>query len=414
MRAQVLAALLGALAACGGSKDPGTTGTWRLAAPMLEPRAWHAMVVLPSGQVLVSGGFQAERADFTKTCIGLAELYDPVTGTWRATAPMLIGRCQHAAVLLEDGRVLVAGGYEAMVNDPLSGLPDGAHAIPLRSAELFDPATESWAPTGEMGRAHEVSGGQPAAHRLGDGRVLFATDWWEAAGAYSEGLETQLFDPATGTWSEAGPLPSLQAGPSVLLPSGEVLTAGGWGPGVSFTRDAARFRPDGGGWQAAAPLPGPALGHVLVLLGDGRVLAFGGCARGDDSLTCDVPVGTVGHLYDPTTGAWSPTRAASMPRYRGRGVTLPSGRALLVSGNTPFRISSTETDPAPAPAGEIYDPWLDAWLVTPVLPHYLQADGAVALLQTGEVMLTGGTIDAGPAAGLSGNRGISTVQLFRE
>jgi hypothetical protein len=75
---------------------------------MTRPRASHTATLLPTGQVLVAGGYTTcYNSAPTNTS---AELYDPAAGTWTATASLHVGRYGHAAVLLYDGRVLVAGG----------------------------------------------------------------------------------------------------------------------------------------------------------------------------------------------------------------------------------------------------------------------------------------------------------------
>ena len=83
-----------------------------------------------------------------------------------------------AAVLLPDGRVLVAGGTDV-------------DRRPLRSAELFDPATGTW--TRRRRRASRAGGAQTAV-LLADGRALFVS-----------GLQAELYEPATGHWDEGGP-----------------------------------------------------------------------------------------------------------------------------------------------------------------------------------------------------------------
>jgi hypothetical protein len=62
----------------------------------------------------------------------------------------------HAAALLSDGRVLVVGGSISVA--------------PIAAAELYDPATASFSPTGSM----SVGRSGPIATRLADGRVLVA------------------------------------------------------------------------------------------------------------------------------------------------------------------------------------------------------------------------------------------------
>ena len=61
--------------------------------------------------------------------MALAELYDPASGSWAATANMIETREGHTAVLLPNGNVLVAGGT------------GGTFGNPLASAELYDPGS---------------------------------------------------------------------------------------------------------------------------------------------------------------------------------------------------------------------------------------------------------------------------------
>jgi hypothetical protein len=94
---------------------------------MTKARYNHAAVPLPDGRILITGGA------ITGGTTSSAEIYDPATGTFAATAPMTIARSGHAAVALADGRVLVAGGTTATA-----------------LAEIYDPATQSWTAVGPM------------------------------------------------------------------------------------------------------------------------------------------------------------------------------------------------------------------------------------------------------------------------
>ena len=79
----------------------------------------HAAVLLPNGKVLVAGRYD----------VATAELYDPTTGTWTSTGSMTTVRhhIQHVAVLLGTGQVLVVGGTDS----------SGGNA--LASAERYQP-----------------------------------------------------------------------------------------------------------------------------------------------------------------------------------------------------------------------------------------------------------------------------------
>jgi hypothetical protein len=112
--------------------DP-TTETWSATGSMGTPRAGHTATLLPDGGVIVAGG------GFTAS----VELYDPATGTWSATGSMGTPRQTHTATLLRDGRVLVAGGWQFAGSGGL-----------LASAELYNPATGTWTATASMDTPH--------------------------------------------------------------------------------------------------------------------------------------------------------------------------------------------------------------------------------------------------------------------
>ena len=98
------------------------------------------------------------------------------------------------------------------------------------------------------------------------------------------------------------------------------------------------------------------------------------------------------------------------PRNYASATTLPSGLVLVAGGNTQLRSGAGPLDPYLAPGAEVYDPWLDRWSPTPMLPHYLNEGGAMVLLPSGEVLMTGGTLfDL-----IATSYGISAVQLYRE
>ena len=84
-------------------------GTWTLTGSLAQARRGHRATLLPSGKVLVTGG----EPPFTATAsfLASAELYDPVTGTWKSTGSLSVGRSWHTATLLPNGKVLVTGGF---------------------------------------------------------------------------------------------------------------------------------------------------------------------------------------------------------------------------------------------------------------------------------------------------------------
>jgi hypothetical protein len=165
--------------------DPATrrfAATW----PMTQPRAGHAAVLLRDGTVLVVGG----EASLSHT-LASAEIYDPATGSFAGADSMSGARASHTATVLLDGRVLVTGGHRGR----------RASLRVLRSAELYDPATGAFAPTGALRvRRHKHD-----AVTLPDGRVLViaGADERDDLGAYDS---AEICDPRRGTFAPTGAL----------------------------------------------------------------------------------------------------------------------------------------------------------------------------------------------------------------
>jgi hypothetical protein len=113
--------------------------------------------VLPSGKVLVTGGFNGALGQLAS-----AELYDPATGSWSATGSMLAPREAQTATLLPSGKVLVTGGA-------LFVRRERAFQV-LVSAEIYDPATGRWSLAGQMSSARAYH----TATLLPSGKVLVA------------------------------------------------------------------------------------------------------------------------------------------------------------------------------------------------------------------------------------------------
>src|SRR5207247_9362183 len=109
----------------------------RSTGPMPISREDHSAVLLTTCQVLVTGG---TTVDFNGVTVASAELYDPVTGSWTATGSMLLSRERHTANVLQNGQVLVAGG----------DFYDGVNFGVLSECELYDPILGTWSATASM------------------------------------------------------------------------------------------------------------------------------------------------------------------------------------------------------------------------------------------------------------------------
>src|SRR5690348_17751654 len=99
---------------------------------MINARGGHVAVSLPGGKVLVLGGFNHNQP------VLAAELYDPATRMWSPTSGPATPRSHFTATALQNGTVLVAGGYDPVDQSDLA------------STEAYDPATGAWASVASM------------------------------------------------------------------------------------------------------------------------------------------------------------------------------------------------------------------------------------------------------------------------
>lgn len=175
-----------------------TTGKWTATGPMLEPRVGQTATALGDGRVLVVGGRSdgAESSTNPMGFLGTSELYDPTTERWTSGEALTRPRSGHVAVLLEDGRVLVAAGSAAII-----GL-----------VELFDPTTGTWS----LGGATQ-SWMTPVATRLANGRVLIVDG----------GGSLEVYDTTTGMTRRPGASGQGFGSATTLLADGRVLFTGG-------------------------------------------------------------------------------------------------------------------------------------------------------------------------------------------
>jgi hypothetical protein len=178
---------------------------------------------------------------------------------------MTIARSGHEAVLLKDGKVLLTGGV-------------GMGWSFLSSADIYDPTTGAFAPTGSMTTARESH----TATLLGDGKVLITGGHKDRRSDVTIYSSTELYDPSTGKFSLAGDM--------------------------SIRRHK----------------------HDAALLLDGNVLIVGGADERDRNGAY-----VSAEIYHPQTGRFTPTADMNVRRYKHRGTTivLPGGQVLVVGGS---------------------------------------------------------------------------------
>ena len=329
---------------------------------MVVARQGHVAVRLANGDVLVVGGLSdPQPLSNTEIPLSSAEVYHTLLDRFEPAGPMGTARLDFAATLLKDGKVLVEGGcdVESCASDYLG----------FASAELYDPSTRRFTPTGSMsvGRANQTS------TLLADGRVLIV-----GGNTIVEDVTNtaETYDPATGRFTTTGHMAHARNSQSAtLLHDGRVLVAGGE-DGSNGLGTAEIYSPSTGSFTSTGNMWTPRSGHAAALLPDGRVLIVGGSV-GSVTLAST-------EIYDPTTGQFSPWINAPATLYDLTAVTLADGRIAII-GCTDYAWSDAANVEV-----EIYDPAKAAFTAT-LAPEVRQFAPAATALTNGRLLLTGGS-----------------------
>jgi len=271
--------------------------------------------------------------------------------------PMVVARRAHSATKLADGRVLIAGG-------------EGDAEV---TAEVFDPATATWSPTGTMANRHSTH----EATLLSDGRVFVSG----GVGSGPAVPYTEIYDPATNQWSETRPMSLDRVDhTATLLSDGKVLVVGGNGGLGPIHASTVLYDPVTNSWSTRANLGIKRAGHSATRLANGKILVAGGWNEMGPAIVSSLTA--TAELYDPASDTWTPIASMSHARIGQTATLLPDGRVLVAGGYD-------QTTPLGA---EIYDPDSNTWSPAGAM-GYPRLWHSATLLANGTVMVAGGLID---------------------
>ncbi|SDZ23969.1 Galactose oxidase, central domain [Amycolatopsis xylanica] len=307
--------------------DPATK-KWVTAEKLAVARRQHSVTVLDNGDVLVAGGLGSAALSPALTSAAVFLAQDKKWDT-KPVPSMNEGRWGHSAVLLDDKRVLIAGGFALRSDDTVRA---------LNSAEIYDPEKRTWTTIEPMLDARAGH----AALKFGDGRVLVCCGSTAIGpGAFAPLAYCEIYNPATKKWTATGNLSEPRfLHQAVKLSATTALVVGGGTPGVpgdgtfdAYTKlsvEVFDLNAGKGTWTAKAnPLPGGRGRHRAIFLGSGKVLVIGGTA-GETGYR-----GTL--VYDSGADSWKPVAGLAEGRWAFAAAALteaPVTEVLVTGGST--------------------------------------------------------------------------------
>lgn len=327
----------------------GKAGNISAISEMNTPRAAHTATLLNNGRVLVTGGFLSGGKSLDS-----AEIFDSVTKTFSSADRMSVARAGQTATLLPDGKVLIAGGFNGDYLD---------------SAELYDAKTGKFSPAGKM----TMPRSEHIAVLLDNGKVLLAggvgTGWTFLDSA-------EIFDSSTNKFSVVGKMTTArESHTATRLKNGRVLITGG-----HFGRRSAMqvyasteiFDPAKNEFSKGADLTVKRHKHGAVLLDNGKVLIVGGADERDSRGAY-----TTAEIFNPSENRFTKTAEMNLPRYKLNGTTvlLKDGKILIAGG---------------ANQAEIFNPAKNSFALANGSFDSARLFSTATLLQNGKVLIVGG------------------------
>ena len=178
----------------------------------------HTATKLLDGNILITGGTNYNNHSGNDESLSSAEIYDPTTDSWLNIAPMRVARHLHSSILLDNGQVLVVGGYSG--NNKLD------------SCELYDPITQSWSDAASL----QYASGLTKAVKLDDGKVMLL-------GGAGGGI-CQIYDSQEDTWARSSSM-RYQRGKAIAtkLLDGRVFVTG-WAQYTTNNKASEIYSPD--------------------------------------------------------------------------------------------------------------------------------------------------------------------------
>ena len=350
-----------------------------------EPRFWHTSVWTGT-EMIVWGGFDG----FTYFFAG--GRYNPATDTWASTsvgANCPAGRWFHKTVWTGTEMIVWGGGYGVTF---------------LNTGGRYNPSTDAWVPTSTEGLCPSGRSSHTAVW-TGKAMIVWGGESISPSGDYSDLNSGGIYDPGTDTWaptSTAGACPSPRDTHTAVWTGSAMIVWGGYWcddfpnctPPSGSLNSGGLYDPSSDKWTAtpeSAKCPSPRYSHSAVWTGS-EMIVWGGIS--------DAVWFNTGGRYNPSTGKWKPTSTAgNCPSARFIHSAVWTGKRMIIWGGGMPMVST----------GGLYDPKKNKWTATSTgagcpTPRYAQT----AVWTGNEMIVWGGSANGFSVVGTGGRYAPST------
>ena len=236
--------------------DP-TTDTWSTGQDMPGPGVENPAVTTYNGKLYVFGGATAPFSG----AVDSSYVYDPATNTWSTLAPMPTARGGAGAQQI-NGKIYVVGGMNS----------NGAS---LATLEIYDPATNTWSTGAPMSTRRD----NPGTATLGGKLYVFGGRTRNADGSTPANIlaSAEVYDPATNTWAAIAPMPTARRTMVTGTLRGRIQVMGGeiTSTGGAFPQNE-EYDPATNTWLTLTPMLTPRHGAVAGTINNTIYVAGGG------------------------------------------------------------------------------------------------------------------------------------------
>ena len=316
---------------------------------MIQKRAAHTSTLLKDGRVLIAGGI-VEDGNGNELPMTNSEIFYPETGEFKKISGMVEAHCNHSATLLENGEVLIIGGWKK------GGRSD--------AIEIFNPETNKFRLAARLEKPLQAHN----AVLLNDGKILIV------GGNFSESdysMYAYLYDYKTNSLTKTGKLNyGRMAFTATLLKNGNVLIAGGKDAN-EVLNTAEIYNYNTGEFELTGNLKTNRYKHGASLMQNGNVVLIGGSDKNDWNGKYKSA-----EVFDAAKGEFTELIELNEERFKLQEgvITLANGNVLAGGGNKTLEVFNSSLNKFFA-AGELDD------------TNYYTC---LTLLSDGSVLITGG------------------------